>query len=165
MNLYELVGRWASLRDRITDTGLDEEAVRQELEQTEGDLAEKMDNYGAIIRELMAGAESLRNESARLSKRAAALDKRAATLRDWLLWTLRCTGRTKLQTPHFSYSVSAAPSAVLVTDLEKALNSGYLKEPKMDESMLDKAAMRRDLEAGLEIPGVELKRAECLRMR
>ena len=52
-----------------------------------------------------------------------------------------------------------------MTDLDAALNAGYIKEPKMDESILDKAAIKRDLEAGMDIPGVELVQNETLRMR
>jgi hypothetical protein len=78
---------------------------------------------------------------------------------------MKAQEKTKLRTTRFTFSISPTPPAVRVTDLDAALNSGYLKEPKMDESILDKAAIKRDLEAGMEIPGVELVKGEALRMR
>jgi hypothetical protein len=164
-SLYDLTAEWDYVFRALEDEEADADEIIKSCGLIEEGITEKADNYGMVIRMLELEAGEAKSEAARLQARARTAENRAYRLRQALLETMKVTGQSKMRTPTFSFSVSPSPAQVRVTDLEAAINSGYLREPKMDESILDKTAMRRDLEAGLTIPGVELVRGESLRMR
>lgn len=163
--LYEMTGRWAAIKAAAMDPNADTAALRRDLDTVEGEIREKADNYCRIVADLNADAVTAREEASRLMARAKTYESRAVQLRQWLLEAMKATGQESMRTPLFHISVAPTVPSVKVTDLEAALNSGYLKAPRYDETMLDKAAMRRDMEAGKEIPGVELVQGETLRVR
>ena len=165
MNIFELTGLWRDALDALQDPDVSQAEALERLRAVNEDIDRKADGYGKLIRSLEAEADGLKNEASRLNARAKAFESRAASLRAMLMEAMKAQEKTKLRTTRFTFSISPTPPAVRVTDLDAALNSGYLKEPKMDESILDKAAIKRDLEAGMEIPGVELVKGEALRMR
>ena len=165
ISLHELTGEWLHVFRQLEDDEADADAALSACAVIEEDIQKKADNYGKIIRMLELKADAARTEAARIQARARTADSRAARLRQQLFDTMKATGQGKLRTAAFTFSISPTPAAVRITDLDAALNAGYIREPKLDESILDKAAMKRDLEAGLTIPGAELVRGETLRMR
>lgn len=164
-SLYDLTAEWDYVFRALEDEEADADEIIKSCGLIEEEITEKADNYGKVIRMLELEAGEAKSEAARLQARARTAENRAYRLRQALLETMKVTGQSKMRTPTFSFSVSPSPAQVRVTDLDTALCSGYLKDIVPSEALLDKAAMRRDLEAGLTIPGVELVRGESLRMR
>ena len=163
--MYELTNEWNGIYARLQDADANLDETLADCKQVEGKITEKADAYGKIIRMMQGDVDAQKAEASRLSARAKATENRIAALKAQLCETMKAMGKDKLRTSFFTFSVSPTPPAVKITDLEAALNAGYIKEPSYDESCLDKAAMKRDLEAGLTIPGAELTRGETLRMR
>ena len=165
MNIFELTGIWRDALNALQDPDVPQTEALDRLRTVSDDIDRKADGYGKLIRSLEAEADALKTEASRLNARAKTFENRAASLKGMLMEAMRAQGKMKLRTTRFTFSISPTPPAVRVTDLDAALNAGYIKEPKMDESILDKAAIKRDLEAGMDIPGVELVQSESLRMR
>ena len=164
-SLYELSSEWEYVFRMLEDEETDAESILESCGLIEEEISEKAENCGKVIRMLELEAQDAKTEASRLAARARTAENRAARLRQTLLETLKVTGQAKLRTPTFTFSIAPTPAAVRITDLDAAMNAGYIKAPKLDESVLDKAAMKRDMEAGIEIPGAELVKGETLRMR
>lgn len=164
-SMYDLAAEWQYVFSMLEDEECDAANIIESCELIEADMKEKADNYGKIIRMLELEAQDAKAEASRLAARARTAENRAAMLRQSLFEAMKTTGQARMKTPLFSFTIQKNPVSVHITNLADALASGYIKEPKMDESILDKAAMKRDLEAGVEVPGAELVQSESLRMR
>lgn len=72
-----------------------------------GELATKLDNYAALIRDREARAKARRDEAARITNLAQADDAAAKRLKDRLKAFFELHGLTKQQTPRYVLSVQA----------------------------------------------------------
>lgn len=162
-SMYELTGEWRAAFDALSDPDTTEAEAMARLDRAEADINEKADAYGKMIRMFLADAETSKTEASRLFGRAKSAENRADFLRGRLMDAMKAMGKDKLRTSYFTYTVTQNPPAVRITDLYAALESGYIKAPT--EASLDKTAMKRDMEAGMTVPGAELIRGESLRMR
>jgi hypothetical protein len=115
----------------------------------------KADAYGQLIRVCEARAGARREEAERMVALAASDEATADRLRTALLKAMQVTGRLKVETPHFRFAVrnNGGKIPLLVTD-EAAIPVAY-RVPKVTE-VLDKEAIRADLEAGKAVPGAAL---------
>ena len=60
--LYELTGNYVTLMDMLDDPEVDPITLMDTLDAVEGELDEKAENYGRIIRNLEAEAEAIRDK-------------------------------------------------------------------------------------------------------
>lgn len=89
--LYEIVGE---LQDFINmNEGLeDEQAYKDTLEALQGELNDKVSQWGRCIRNLEAERDAIKTEANRLAKRAQSIDKQTAYMKDTLLQYLKAAG-------------------------------------------------------------------------
>lgn len=104
--LYELTDQYQSIMDMLYDGETDEQLVMDTLESIDGEIEDKADNYAKIIRMMLADAETLKNEEARLYVRRKSLEMRAQRMKDNLQANLEFIGKTKFKTALFSFSVA-----------------------------------------------------------
>lgn len=104
--LYELTDQYQSIMDMLYDGETDEQLVMDTLESIDGEIEDKADNYAKIIRMMLADAEILKNEEARLYARRKSLEMRAQRMKDNLQANLEFIGKTKFKTALFSFSVA-----------------------------------------------------------
>jgi hypothetical protein len=124
--------------------------------EIDSDLANKVDGYCALIRQLEAVAAARREEAERLTKRAKTGEANAKRLGERLKMFMAFRGMKKLDTPRYTVSVvnnGGAPpveidaDAVLPDDLTRVI-------PEQREP--DKKAIVAALQQGRELPGVRL---------
>lgn len=104
--LYELTDQYQSIMDMLYDGETDEQLVMDTLESIDGEIEDKADNYAKIIKMMLADAETLKNEEARLYVRRKSLEMRAQRMKDNLQANLEFIGKTKFKTALFSFSVA-----------------------------------------------------------
>ena len=104
--LYELTEKWESIAEMLYDGETDEQVILDTLESIEGEIEDKADNYAKLIKSMLADAEFLKSEAARLTARRMSLENRAQRLKDTLQANLEFIGKTKFKTVLFSFSVS-----------------------------------------------------------
>lgn len=162
--LYELTGNYLILAEMLDDPDADPITVMDTMDAIEGELDEKAENYGRIIRNLEAESEAIRTEVDRLSRRRKTIDNNIDSLKKRLQMAMELTNRPKIDTPLFKFYIQKnAPSVVVDMDDLENFPPEFLtyQEPKVN-----KAAIKDAIKAGLDLEGIaHLEQSQSLRIR
>lgn len=195
MRLYELSDTFRELFDRyeaistyefdkddqgryIDDAGSvipDVDAARAEmvqawfdtLEGIEEEFGDKAENILVFIKGLVAEAEEMRIERARLTARISAKDKQAERLKEYIMKCMDDIGVKKLDGIRATCSLrSNAESVEVLNDIE-FINWAQANDRddllKYEMPSIKKTPLKKELQAGTEsIPGVRLTRSRSL---
>ena len=127
--LSTLVGEWMQVADMMLDPEMDEQTILDTLESIEGEISEKADGYGSVVRKLELEASALKGKKEYVDKIAKDLDaeiKRLNNKTEWLKVKLMdamiAVGKDEdgIKTDRFIFKVKTAGGVEkLVTDPEK----------------------------------------------
>ena len=162
--LYELTGKYVTLMDMLDDPEVDPITLMDTLHAVEGELDEKAENYGRIIRNLEAEAKALKEEADRLSRRKKTIDNNIDSLKKRLQLSMELTGKDSIDTPLFKFRIQKnAPSVVVDLDDLQDMPMEYLTH---HEPTVNKTALKDALKAGLDLTGIaHLEQSQSLRIR
>lgn len=168
MKLYEYAEDFKALFDSLDDMSGDEELEQawfDTLESVEAEFDDKAENVIAFIKELNAQAAALKEQEKAFAERRRAKEHHAERLKKYLLGCMNTVGRKKIDRPMGCASVrSNAESPQFDSE------SGFIEWAKRNadellrykEPEIDKAAVKRYLQAGNELDGVSLERSKSL---
>jgi hypothetical protein len=163
-HLYEIVRHRAEF-ERLAEQGdLDPQLILDTLESLDGELNDKAVTIAQFTRNIDATAQAVREAGKAMIERAARLEKRAQSIRDYMLYQLQFAGVSKIECPWFVISVKRNPPAVAIDD-EKAIPPQYLAVPEPPAPRPDKAAIRDALKAGEDVPGCRLVQSDRLEIK
>ena len=116
MKLYDIVNE---LQDFINmNEGLeDEQAYKDTLEALQGELNDKVSQWGRCIRNLEAEQDAIKAEADRLAKRAQSLDKRVTHMKEALLMYMKAAGVTEAGDTIIKAKIRTASTAPLIVDI------------------------------------------------
>lgn len=162
--LYELTGNYITLMDMLDDPEVDPITLMDTLDAVDGELDEKAENYGRIIRNLEAEAKALKEEADRLSRRKRTIDNNIDSLKKRLQLSMELTGKDSIDTPLFKFRIQKnAPSVVVDLDDLQDMPMEYLT---YHEPTVNKTALKDALKAGLDLEGIaHLEQSQSLRIR
>lgn len=162
MNLYELTGALASLRQMAGEEEIDPETFADTWESVEGAFEDKADGYAKVRADIINDIAGIDAEIKRLTAKKANLTKNKERLEKSLEEAMRATGKTKFRTLLYSLGIQKSPAHVVVDD-ETAVPAEYWvpQEPK-----LDRAGMKTYLSsaAAEKVPWAHLEQDEKLRI-
>ena len=161
MNLYEITGELLALLEMAENPDTDPEALQDTMEAVTGELEEKAEGYGCVIRQLEYDSAALATEIKRLNARKKTIEENITAMKTRLQEAMIATGQRKLKTNLFSFTVRKNAPALTVTDEDKIPERYWV----LPEPVLDKAALKDDLKSGQEIPGATLTQGESLQIR
>jgi Siphovirus Gp157 len=154
-SLYEIAGSYRAISDRLHDLDLDEQTIADTLEGVGGDLQEKSVNVAKYFRNLEAMADQIKQAESQMSARRKAIEKRAASLKEYLKTNMERAGISKIESPWFAISIKQNPESVHVDD-ETAIPRDYFREIPVSYQ-LDKVLCKQAIKDGYEIPGCHLE--------
>lgn len=161
--LYELTEEYTQLLDLLEDPDLDPEVLADTMEGISGEIEVKADGYAKVIAQLTSSVEGIKAEIDRLQKRKTTLENNIKYVKSTLQFAMETTGKTKFKTDLFSFSVQKNPASVVIDEpyLEN-IPDKYLipQDPK-----IDKAKIKEDLKAGIDIGIAHLEQSQSLRIR
>lgn len=97
----------------------DPQTVKDTLESVEYDLEEKADNYAKIVRNFESQIETLKAEERRLKDRRQVCENAIKRLKDDLQAAMMQTGKRKIKTDLFSFTVAKNGGALpVIVDVE-----------------------------------------------
>lgn len=162
-SLYELAGDYRAIADRLHDLDLDDQTIADTLEGQSADLVTKGTNVAMVFRNMESLAEQIKAEESRLAARRKAVEKRAASIKQYLLSNMERAGISKIESPWFVVSVKQNPESVQIDD-ESVLPPDYLREiPAKYEP--DKNLIKQALKDGADVPGCKLVRSTRLEIK
>nr|DAY11299.1 MAG TPA: resistance protein [Caudoviricetes sp.] len=157
MNLYELSVAF----QEVQNMDLDPEVMQDTLDSIEDAIESKAENIAKLIRNLESDVAAYKEEEDRLKTKRQATENKVKWLKTYLEDNMKMTGKTKFKSGMFNFAIQKNPASVNITD-EKAIPEEFLiqQPPKVDKNSL-----KEILKRGIEVPGVELKQTEGLRIR
>lgn len=161
MTLYEIKEQYKIIDKFIEDENIGRETFKEALNQIEGSLEDKAENYVKVIRNYLGEAEAIKNEEKRLYERRKALENHADRIKTTLDETLRELNIKDMKAGIFSIKYQNNPPSLEVIDLDSIPEIYKLPQ----EIKVDKKAILQDIKAGLIVGGVEVKILESLRIR
>lgn len=158
MRLYDLTNNYRQVLDLIEEG---DERFLDTLESVDEAIEDKVENYGKVIKSVEAGIEGLKAEEKRLAERRKFMENSVKRMKENVEQSMISTGKTKIKGPLFTFSIQKNPPSVEVIE-ERHIPQGFWipQEPK-----LNKKELLEELKLGHEVPGVELKQSESLRIR
>ena len=163
--------------DYIDDGGSiieDLAAYRQELQEAwfdtidgiEQEFEDKAENVAAYIKSLKAEADDLKEEEAALNRRRKVKENQIDRLKDYLLHSMMTINRTKIDTPKAKLSIRNNAESVQFDDEEQfirlCLARGQDDYLRYKDPELNKIAVKKALQSGMEIDGARLIRTQSL---
>lgn len=163
-NLYELSAGYANLLDAYdaAETEEEREEILSMLADTEGDIADKAENYAKVIRMKEEEAKAFKAEADRLTKRRQAAENVVKRLKDALLGSMVLTGATEIKTSIGKWRVQMNPLSCDVVDIDKVPMEYHIKlEDKIDK----KGLIDHYKATGEIIDGVAFKQEQGIRFK
>lgn len=162
--LYELV-RYQHELATLADSGeIPPEQIADTLESLDGDIRDKAVQVAAFTQNLEATAEAVRQAAKAMLSRADRIEKRAESVRAYLLFQMQAAGITKVECPWFTLAIRKNPPAVVVDD-EAQVPEEFIVQPPPPAPRPDKDAIKRALKSGQEVPGCRLIQGERLEVK
>ena len=161
--LYELAASYRALADKLHDLDLDDQTIADTLESESGDLIEKGTNVAKVFRNMEALADQIKQAEQQMASRRKALEKRAASLKQYLHANMEKAGISKIESPWFVVSIRKNPASVVI-DAESEIPSDYMREIPASYSP-DKAAIKSAIQDGVIVPGCHLEQSTRLEIK
>ena len=163
-HLYEIVQHRAEF-ERLAEQGdLDPQLIVDTLESLDGELNDKAVAVAQFSRNIEATAAAVREAGKAMLDRAARLEKRAESIRNYLLFQMEFAQVSKIECPWFTIAIRKNPPAVIIDD-EAAVPDQFKVTPEPPAPRPDKALIRDALKAGEDVPGARLVQSERLEIK
>jgi seryl-tRNA synthetase len=158
--LYELTGRYRDLLE-LVDMDDDAERFTDTLEMLEGDINDKVENIGKLVRSIEGEVITLESEKKRIEQRISARKNNVIRLKNYLYQSLEGLNKDKIKTPLFTAWIQNNPHSVEILD-EQKIPKLYLVEqaPK-----IDKKAIIDALKSGEQVDGASLTQTKGIRIK
>ena len=167
MRLFEIANDYIALMHAIENDELPEEAIADTLEAIQGEIEEKADNIGCLLKELEAATYAIKAEEQRLAERRKKKEKLYERLKNYLSESLLGMGINTLETTRnaitFRKSEVAEVNEATFFEWAKA-NRADLITVKVTESA-NKTEIKKELKAGAEIPGAVLVTKQNIQLK
>lgn len=138
LTLREISAEFTQALDMVLDTEVEEQELVEYLAGINCLFEDKADGYANLIQTLNNHVANIEEEEKRLSARKNALKNRVKKLKELLENCMRETGKTKFQTPLYSFSISKVGGKlplILDVDVEELPEelTTVVKKPNNDE--------------------------------
>lgn len=157
--LYELTGSYAQIQ-RMIEEGA--EGLEDTLESIDGALADKLESYAMVIRNIESDVEGLKAEEKRLADRRKTMENGIKRMETAMHESMSSTGEQKIQSEKFTFTIQKNPPALKVVD-ESIIPIEYVTVEEVRK--IDKESIKQQLKSGEEIPGVEMTQGENFKIR
>ena len=161
--LYQLAAEYRALADRLHDLDLPDEVIADTLEAEAGDIIEKGTNVAKAFRNLEAMAEQIKQAELQMADRRKALEKRAASIKQYLHANMEKAGISKIESPWFCIILKKNPPAVAIDD-EASIPADYMREIPATLQP-DKALIKQAISDGFDVPGCHLAQGTRLEIK
>ena len=158
MTLYEMTSQANALYELLQNEEIDEQVFLDTLEAI--GVEEKIEGYCQVIKELQGDFDKYKAEADRLTARMKTAKNGIDRMKDSLLTFLRVSGQSKVKAGTFAVSIGTSKATNI---LDETLIPAEFKTPQPDK--IDKTAIKKAIESGVDVAGAEIIINESVRIR
>ena len=157
-SLYDITQDVWELQELLESGEIDEEVYRDTVEGM--DVETKIENICKVIRNLEANAAAYKAEKDRLAAKEKVANNGVARLKESLLAHMLTLNKKKAEAGVFTVTTSESQSVEVI--YQDMLDEKYfIPQPEK----IDKAAILKDLRAGVEIAGAQITKKPYVRIK
>lgn len=164
--LYQIEDDLLFVLDSLESLADEEQGMRLELEEQLARLVaaevSKVDGVARMLAHFEAQADMAAGEIKRLQLRKKGFEHSYERLENCARQAIEASGKQKLEGETATLALQRNPPAVFVTSFDQVPDAYKLVQV---ETSIDKAAIARDLKAGIDVPGAELRQSIRLARR
>lgn len=158
--IYEIADKYKLIQQLIED-GAPEEAFIEALNAIDGELAEKLENYASVMKNIESDIAGIKAEEGRLAERRKAMENSIKRMKENMQFAMETAGEQKLKGEKFTFTVQKNPPSLKVHD-ETLVPEIFFEQP---QPVLNKKLLLSALKDGHEYEGVEIQQGESIRIR
>lgn len=159
--LYEVTDN-IKLIQSLIEEGADEDVFAEALANNQMDLAEKLEGYAMVIKNIESDVEGYKKEEKRLADRRKTMENKIKRMKENMQYSMVSTGQRKVQGEKFSFTVQKNPPSLKVVD-ESLIPTDYVTVEEVRK--VDRKEILAQLRSGVEVSGVEISQGESIRIR
>lgn len=162
-NLYELTADIQLLWNLMDQGELDDDMIMDAMQNSQEELAIKLEGYCKWIRNMEADVAALKEEEKRLAARRKTLEHTIERAKSSMHYAMNEAGEKKIKGNLFTISVQNNPPKVVMDKDIDDIPERYIKylDPE-----IDKAKIKEDIQKGIDVEGIaHLEQTESLRIR
>ena len=162
-NIYELTQGIQMLLDLMEEGTMDEDTLKDALMNSKEELAIKLENYCKFIKNLESDIAGLKEEEKRLASKRKTMENTIDRAKEAMKYAMEAADMEKVKGTLFTITIQANPEKVVMeTEDVSSIPADYLrtKEPE-----IDKAKIKEDLKAGVELSFAHLEKSRGVRIR
>lgn len=163
-SLYVIANEYHAMVERLMDSELDEQTIKDTLEGASGELEVKATNVAMFIRNLESSAEQIKLAEKAMAERRKALENKADSVKRYLFDNMKRVGVTKIESPYFALTIKKNPPSVIIDD-ESLIDDGFKRMPEPLPLIVDKALIKQAIENGLTVEGAHIEQKERLEIK
>jgi hypothetical protein len=163
-SLYALASEYEIIAEKLMESDLDEQTIKDTLESASGDLETKAVNVAMFIRNLESGAEQIKLAKKGMEEREKKLQSKADSIKQYLFDNMKRVGITKIDSPYFSLSIKKNPPKLVIDDAGQIPTEMYIYPPPPPPHP-DNAKIKEALKNGEVIAGAHLEQGERLEIK
>ena len=156
--LYEMTAQASELYELLQNEEIDEQVFLDTLEAI--GVEEKIEGYCQVIKELQGDFDKYKAEADRLTARMKTAKNGIDRMKDSLLTFLKVSGQSKVKAGTFAVSIGTSKQTNI---LDETLIPTEYKTPQPDK--IDKTAIKKAIESGVDVAGAEIIINEGVRIR
>jgi len=144
--MYELTEAYRAVLEMAQSGEIDDEqAIADTLGAIEGDITLKAESCAVIIGELTAQTDKLAAEEKRLHTRRKSIENSIERIKSSIFDGLKATGKDKLRTDLFSFSIRKNPPKVVIDDISAVPQEFIIPQPPKIDNTSVKAYLKSEL--------------------
>lgn len=152
--LYAVAAEYQDAARKLADMDLDAATIADTLESLSGALEEKAQSVAHVVRSMEADAAAVKQWARDANERAAAIQRRADSLREYLSANLQACGVQKIEGP--GVALSFRKSTACVIDEPALIPAEFMTQPEPPPPQPAKLRILEALKSGQDVPGARL---------
>jgi hypothetical protein len=164
MKLFDIALAYRESAAQLADLDLPEDVVRDTLESLDGDLTVKCTNIVMLAHDWTGDLAKIKKHEEAVIERRKALEKRIASLKQYVLDGMQLAGITEIKSPELVIRTATNPPAVTIED-ERQVPAIFWVTPPPAPPAISKTLIKQAIDGGLEVPGAKITRSVRLVIR
>lgn len=162
-SIYELTQGIQMLLDLMEEGTMDEDTLKDALMNSKEELAIKLENYCKFIKNLESDIAGLKEEEKRLASKRKTMENTIERAKEAMTYAMEAADMEKVKGTLFTITIQANPEKVVMeTEDVSSIPADYLR---MKDPEIDKAKIKEDLKAGVELSFAHLEKSRGVRIR